>query len=503
MPYAASPRGPFDVPERGPFRVLRVSWSADPVELARCLEPLLAGADERAERARSAGVVEGLVRAGEQVLAQIEELESAKARLEGDLLAAYGALASIEEQQIKALPRGGSAVRMAGPVSAERVVAEEIALATGVGAGEVARRLAVATAPRRHRVMLAALREGVTSLSRVLQVASDTAVLCDADVATVQEAVLAPSRDGGVVGQRTFTARLRRAVAAVEAAEAQERRARARARRGVFGRMTADGMGYLSLTADGPTIAAVLDRLDATARSLRGGGDPRSLDQLRCDLATHALLGGPVIGPASGGASGGSAAGGAGDACDRPWFTAQAAARVWLVLPFEVATGESDAACELPGHGWVTAAHARAVMTRPGSVWQTLPVDISTGHAIGRPTKSYRPSRAMVEHVQAVDGTCRGPDCQVLAARCDLDHETPWPAGDTTVDNLFTKHRLHHNVKTDDIWTSRPTGNGPGPTGRALEWTTLTGRTYTTHPKNWREGLDPPGPGPDSDPPPF
>ncbi|WP_323099323.1 HNH endonuclease signature motif containing protein [Intrasporangium sp. YIM S08009] len=165
------------------------------------------------------------------------------------------------------------------------------------------------------------------------------------------------------------------------------------------------------------------------------------------------------------------------------------------MVPFEVATGDSDTACEVPGHGWVTAAHARDVMTRPGSVWATLPVDLATGHAISRPSKSYGPSQAMVEHVQAVDGLCRGPDCQVPAARCDLDHETPWPRGETAVDNLFSKHRRHHNLKTDGLWTSRPSSDradNDGGTDRALEWTTLTGRTYTTHPKDWRDGLDPP-----------
>jgi len=92
----------------------------------------------------------------------------------------------------------------------------------------------------------------------------------------------------------------------------------------------------------------------------------------------------------------------------------------------------------------------------------------------------------MVEHVQAVDGVCRGPDCHVPATRCDLDHETPWPTGPTNVGNLHAKHRLHHNLKTDGIWTSTPTPE------HGLTWTTLTGRTYTTHPKNWRDGADPP-----------
>jgi hypothetical protein len=65
------------------------------------------------------------------------------------------------------------------------------------------------------------------------------------------------------------------------------------------------------------------------------------------------------------------------------------------------------------------------------------------------------------------------------------------------VGNLFDKHRLHHNLKTDGIWTSRllpesdtTAGTSP-PANRALEWTTLTGRTYLTRPKDWREGLEP------------
>jgi hypothetical protein len=408
-------------------------------------------------------------------MAQIEALEAVKARVEADLIAAYGALHTIAEQQIAALPAGSSR-RAAALVSPVRVVAEEIALATGVGAGEVGRRLTLATAPRRHRRLLAALREGGTSLYRAVQVASETVQLPDADVAAVEEAVLAPSRDGRPVGQRTFTARLRRAVASVDTRGTAERRDQARSRRGVFGRVVEDGMGCLTITADAGTVAAVMDRLDADARALRGTGDPRTLDQLRCDLATHALLRGHLV-PGRG----------AGE------LTGDAAARVWLVVPFEVATGQSDAACELPGHGWVTAAHARELMTRPGSVWQTLPVNVRDGHAISRPTKAYRPTDAMVEHVRAVDGTCRGPDCHVPAALCDLDHETPWPAGETAVTNFYAKERRHHNLKTHQVWTSTPVADG------GLQWTTLTGRTHPTYPKDWREGIGPPG----DDPPPF
>ncbi|MFM6851580.1 MAG: hypothetical protein ACKOVB_21015 [Terrabacter sp.] len=57
--------------------------------------------------------------------------------------------------------------------------------------------------------------------------------------------------------------------------------------------------------------------------------------------------------------------------------------------------------------------------------------------------------------------------------------------------NLHAKERRHHNLKTHRVWTSTTVEHG------GLEWTTLTGRTYTTFPKNWREGVHPPrGTGP-------
>ena len=111
-------------------------------------------------RAEAATALEGLARAGERVLAEIEALEVAKARLEADLLAAYGALRTIEAQQIDALPAGAVA-RVSARVCPDRVVTEEIALATGVGTGEVARRLSLATAPRRHQIGRASCRDRV------------------------------------------------------------------------------------------------------------------------------------------------------------------------------------------------------------------------------------------------------------------------------------------------------------------------------------------------------
>src|SRR4051812_10878213 len=164
-----------------------------------------------------------------RILGQIEALEAEKAQLEPALIDAYAALHSVEAQATAA-----AAVH----VSTERIVAEEIALATGVGAREVARRLSLATAPRRHRLVRQALRAGEVSLHRALQVVSETSLLPDVDVATVETAVLVPSHDGQRLPQRTFMTRLRRAVASVDQSGSAERREQAVSRRGVFGRLT-------------------------------------------------------------------------------------------------------------------------------------------------------------------------------------------------------------------------------------------------------------------------
>ncbi len=139
-------------------------------------------------------------------------------------------------------------------------------------------------------------------------------------------------------------------------------------------------------------------------------------------------------------------------------------AKVWIVVPFE-------------------AAHARQIITAPGSLWQHLPVEVDTGQVIGLASSGYSPGPRLAAHVRARDGVCRGPGCTVIAHRCDLDHELPWPAGATEPGNLYAKSRRCHNTKTAGLWTSTPRPDG------ALAWTTLAGRDYVTYPKNWRESL--------------
>lgn len=415
------------------------------------------------------------------VLSQIERLEIQKCRLEARIVDAYAALHAVEEQQLTRMTTSSPV-----PLTADQVAAQEIACATGVGIAEVSRRLELATAPRRHRVLRDRLRAGGVSLHRALRIVVETRMLDDDALPDLETTVLAPARDGGVASQRLFGERLRRCVRAADPRGQEERRRAANARRTVFGRLIEDGMGTFTVVAPAERVVGVLDRVDALARAARASGDGRSLEQLRSDLLCDLVLfgvvpDGGVEGPAGRAAAGGPRWSGMSDA---------PAAVVRIVVPFEVAAGLSDAPCELTGHGWVTAAHARQIITAPGSVWQRLAADVDTGRALELSTERYTPTPEMVAHVKAVDGVCRGPGCQVPADRCDVDHLDPWPAGRTHVSNLDSLSRGCHNGKTARVWSVRRVG------GDGIWWTSLAGRDHITYPKDWREALRDPGSGP-------
>ncbi|TDS87510.1 HNH endonuclease signature motif containing protein [Nesterenkonia aurantiaca] len=62
------------------------------------------------------------------------------------------------------------------------------------------------------------------------------------------------------------------------------------------------------------------------------------------------------------------------------------------------------------------------------------------------------------------DGTCQAPGCMVAAEHCDIDHQIPWPQGETTASNLWALCRKHHRLKTAgflDLPADRPPSASP------------------------------------------
>jgi hypothetical protein len=209
---------------------------------------------------------------------------------------------------------------------------------------------------------------------------------------------------------------------------------------------------------------------------------------------------GPRNGP--GGTGGGRPAGNSGPSL---------AAQVTLTIPWETWQGTSDTPGEAGGFGLLDAETARDLVTaaarHSGTRWcYTVlnPDGTAAGHACapgrhpgGPPDPrtlkfntvirgpcdhaqahaGYRPGHKLRHLIAARNATCMAPGCGQPAARCDLDHTTPWHLGGLTCAcNLAPLCRHHHRCKQAQGWWLEQSEPG------VLRWRTPAGRTHETTP---------------------
>ncbi|WP_435826404.1 DUF222 domain-containing protein [Amycolatopsis japonica] len=220
---------------------------------------------------------------------------------------------------------------------------------------------------------------------------------------------------------------------------------------------------------DGPVekVAAAYQRIDREARALRTGGETRTLDQLRADVALDLLLGG------QGGTSERS--------------------EVFLYMDLFTYLGLNDDPAELAGHGTIPAALAREIASAGNSVLRRIVTDPLSGQVLDLGRDRYRPTVGLAEFVRVRDRECRRPGCHRPAQACDLDHVVPWQHGGHTSDtDLIDLCRRDHRLKDEPGWTYRLASDG------TLTITTPTGQRYDSTPPPLHE----PRPAAD-EPPPF
>jgi hypothetical protein len=358
--------------------------------------------------------------------------------------------------------------------SCRSAVAREIQVATGLPITACQRRVWLsACEPERVGAVLEQMRLGRVTFARAVTLAEATAHLDAYTAAAIATRVLAPltGPDGvplpGVapLSQATFTARLRTQLVLHHGLVGEVERSY---REGLKARRLSaephpDGTGLLLVTGDGPRISAAQCRVDQIARRLRNGGDGRTLAQLRADVAIDLLLRGWIP--------------------NDPTFTKLGQPPVAMVnLTVSLATilGIDRGVGQIPGWGALSATETRRLALVTGSVWTRIVTDPLTGRAIEATAGTYRVPAAMAEQVNARDGTCRAPGCQIPTERTDVDHCIEWQpggaGGPTAETNLAALHRGHHNLKTTRFWDSDQHPDG------TLRWTTTTGRTVTTYP---------------------
>lgn len=224
-----------------------------------------------------------------------------------------------------------------------------------------------------------------------------------------------------------------------------------------------DGVATVWGSVLAPDAAALDRRLDQLAATVCPG-DTRTKQQRRADA-----LGALTAGASALACDCGSPNCPAADAAAEPGQIV-----IHLVAEAETVTGGGATPGYLPGYGPVPAETVRDLAAR------------ATIRPLIRPEKlraepGYRPSRALADFVRCRDLTCRFPGCDVPAEFCDIDHSVPWSRGGPTHPaNLSLRCRPHHLLKTFwtgvDGWRERLHPDG------TIEWTSPSGRRYTTTP---------------------
>ncbi|MCW2855669.1 MAG: hypothetical protein JWR52_1284 [Marmoricola sp.] len=212
----------------------------------------------------------------------------------------------------------------------------------------------------------------------------------------------------------------------LRAADAEQRFRRAHANRDVTVNDGEDGMSWLTLAGTTDQIALAAHRLTLSARSLRAAGDPRSIHQIRADLAVDLLVAGTTED------------GGAPPAYARPIIN--------LTVPVQTVMGLADHPGALSGGQVIPASLARQIAQGPHATWHRILTD-PAGQAVEISTTSYQPTPAIWEQAVALSPTCFRPGCDAPATLCDLDHRIPWPEGLTGPSNLWPACRTDHRAK--------------------------------------------------------
>ena len=287
--------------------------------------------------------------------------------------------------------------------------------------------------------------------------------VCDAVLAYATEKSAAT---GAPLGQGAFCRKKRREM--VKHVSTRARRARADRQRDAWVTIGDDGAGSFGVSGADARCLGALRRVDAIARAARAGGDPRTLAQLRSDVALDLLLFGQPHADAP-------------TAVDHPGDGGWPAAKVSVVVSLASLAGLNQEPGTVEGVA-VDADTVREVAFAAGSTWQRLVADPITGYAMAQVSKSYAPPPRMARAVRDRDGTCRAPGCAIPAARCQLDHVVEVRDGGTTRgDTVADECERHHAKKTRRHWAARITPDG------IVDWRLPDGRVYPTFPMDYRE----------------
>ncbi|MFJ3473298.1 DUF222 domain-containing protein [Microbacterium maritypicum] len=349
-----------------------------------------------------------------------------------------------------------------------RTVAAEFATALRVSDRTVQRRMADA-AWVVDRFPLVWEAQGAGRIS-----AAHARVVCEAgehldeaagrDAYATQMVAFAESESPGRVARMA-----RRVAERFQARSVDQRHEDAREQRSVWIKDVDDGMTQLGLLGPSALVHGVFERLTQMAKATQeqpvaegvatedAEADPRTIAQIRADLALDLLLSGA---PAGHGAPEG--------------LLAAIRGSVSITVPVTTLMGSGTTPAELNGRTPIDAPTARR-LAGAASGWDRILTHPVTGAVLA--VDRYRPSSDLKRHLSARDQRCRFPTCGYATVDCDIDHHRDAALGGATAEtNLGHLCRRHHVLKHHSPWAVEPLGGG------IYAWTSPTGKVYIDRP---------------------
>ena len=229
-----------------------------------------------------------------------------------------------------------------------------------------------------------------------------------------------------------------------------------------------DGMAWISLWVAAGTASAIWNKTSALARGLQGPDEPRTLTQLRADVAAGLLLGNP-----------GELAG------SLPSLKAD----VLVTVPIFALLGATDEPAELDNYGPIPASMARALVSEGASSFYRVLVDPRDGAPLEIGRTSYRLPEALKRWLRMRDGKCTFPGCSNPSQDNEADHLVAWERGGATgISNLGQLCPKHHRLKHRSGWSP-----GPAAMNEPPGWISPAGRHYNAEQPDREPTLWPPG----------
>ncbi|WP_372508748.1 DUF222 domain-containing protein [Amycolatopsis iheyensis] len=218
------------------------------------------------------------------------------------------------------------------------------------------------------------------------------------------------------------------------------------------------GITHLSVN-NTPTekATAAYARIDRTARALKTSDEPRTLDQLRADVAMDLLLSG------TGGPS------------ERT--------EVFLHIDLDTYLGMNESPATLAGRGPVTAAVARRIISGSDTTLRRVLTDPRTGQAVELSPTRYQLDPAHGEFIRVRDQECRQPGCTRPAQNCGIDPTRTQGEAEGDSDQPVTYCSRHRKLKGEPGWDYEVTADS------TVNVTTPAGLVHSTTPPSMLSGV--------------